>query len=676
MGSGDAEQPDRSRARVALDAAEVGVWDWDITTGDLVWDETTATLHGIDLETFDGTMAAFLARVHPDDLHELEQAIKAAITSGGSFLTEFRVVRPGGETRWIQGRGAAVTGSNGETDRMIGLGMDTTDLRSQRERAGRSIEVATDGLAIVDPDWTISYVNPAAARIVGRERADLEGRGLWVEFPEAVGSVLWSELRDSAVSMEPARFRSRVGSHGWFEVQVFPSPDGLTVSFRNVNADVKAEREHEELVIALETVVERAHHLQDITARLADARTVVDVAKTILVSTRRALATSHAGISLVDDAGRFLEFQDTDTLPDATRAEWGRVPLSVNAPITVASRTGRTFFHGSSAELLAEFPELSDTIALVGQGAFANVPLLSSGRPFGVLAVSWPAAREFSEADRDFLVTVAAQCAQAIERVRAFEREHTTAQVLQRAILPELRTSFDHVRCTGRYLPAESGIQVGGDWYDVFNLPDGSLAIVIGDVAGHGLPAATTMTQLRNMLRAYAFDVASPASVLARMDAILAETGSEQYATCFYARFDPRTRELSFANAGHLPPILLEPGKAAALLPTRPSPLLGARGEPREERMRLDPGTRMLLFTDGLIERRSRPIDDGIAAVLMSLHAGAPHDLDMLSDYVIAHAGDEEREDDVCLLAIDFGRVPGVGLRRRRLKLRRRRDRF
>jgi PAS domain S-box-containing protein len=556
---------------------------------------------------------------------------------------------------------------------MVGLGMDTTDLRSHRERAGRSMERATDGLAIIDPDWTINYVNPAAARILGRDRDTLEGCGLWATFPEAVGSPLWDRLQEAKTTLEPVRFRARIGPDRWFDVHAAPAPDGLTVYFRDVDAEVRAEQEREELVAALGSAIERAHHLQEITARLADSRTVGDVARAVLVSTRRALDTLHAGISLVDDTGRFLDFQDTDQLPDPTRAEWARVPLSVDVPITIASRTGQMFFHESSEALLADFPHLRDTMALVGQGAFANVPLVSGGRPFGVLAVSWPSARQFSEEDRDFLITIAGQCAQAIERARVFEREHATAEALQRAIVPSLGTSFDDVRCTGRYLPAEANIEVGGDWYDAFLLPDGSLAIVIGDVAGHGLRAATTMTQLRNMLRAYAFDEASPASVLARMDSILADTGSEQFATCFYARFDPGTRELSFANAGHLPPILLEPHRPAALLPSRPSPLLGARGEPVEETMWIEPGTKMLLFTDGLIERRSRPIDDGITAVLASLRTGAPSDLDMLCDHVLGHAADQQREDDVCLLAVDFGGVPGVGRRRRRFKARRRR---
>jgi len=662
---------DPSRAHAALSAADVGVWDWTVSTGELAWDATIARLHGVDLDAFDGTMESFLARVHPDDLEGLEHAIETAVGAGGSFMTEFRVVWPDGDTRWIQGRGAALTGSDGRTVRMLGLGMDTTELRSQRERAGRSIELATDGLVIIERDWTISYVNPAAGRILGRDPAAVLGVNFWDSFPDADGTVFWQELHNSAAKLEPTRFRVHDPRlDAWFELQVFPAPDGLTVFFNNVGEEVQAEEQRENLLVALETAVERGHQLHEITARLADAITVADVARTILVSTRRTLDTQYAGIALNDESGRFLEFEEVDVLPDSTRSEWGRVPLGADTPITIASRTGKRFFHESSDELLAEFPGLRDTMALVGQGAFANVPLVSGGRPFGVLAVSWPAPRALSESDRAFLVTVAGQCAQAIERARVFERERSTARMLQRAILPELRDPFGSVRCTARYLPAESGIEVGGDWYDAFRVTDGALAIVIGDVAGHGLQAAATMGQLRNMLRAYAFEDASPATVLERLDTILAETGSEQFATCFYARYEPQTRVLSFANAGHPPPVVLTPQSPAALLAAPPSPLLGARGTTFATSVRLEPGTRMLLFTDGLIERRSQPVDDGLDRLVACLREGAPADLDDLCDYVLTNCTDKQSEDDVCLLAVDFG-----GHRRRRAGRRRRSSR-
>lgn len=653
----DATEPDDvGRIRDALDAAEVGIWDWTIPTGDLVWDETIARLHGVDPATFDGTMEAFLARVHPDDRRGLEEAINDAVAAGGSFLTEFRVVRPTGETRWIQGRGAAIPGPTGVATRMVGLGMDTTELRSQRERAGRSVEFASDGLAILDPDWCVAFVNPAAAKVFDRSANELVGTNLWKAFPESVGTYFWDELMRAAETLEPTRFRAYSDAlSGWFELDVFPAPDGLTVFFRNIDAVVAAEAERERLVRELEWALVRERQLQETTARLADALSISEVAQAVLASTRRALDTSFAGIALVNEAAQVLEFVNRDELPAATREEWGSVPLTANVPITLAARNGQSFFHESSAQLVADFPHLRDAVEASGRGAFANVPILSGRLPIGVLALSWPGDREFSDGDRDFLATVSGLCAQAIERAQVIERERATARLLQRAILPELRNAFGDVRCAGRYLPADLGIDVGGDWYDVFRLADGSIAIAIGDVAGHGLRAAATMTELRNMLRAYAFEGRSPSVVLRLLDAILGKTGSEQFATCFYAQFEPSSRELTFANAGHPAPVLITPEEPPTLLETGSGPLLGAGGTMAEGSVVLADGARLLLYTDGLVESRSRPLQDGIDGMIDKLLLDVPPDLEALCDRVIREARVGRREDDVCVLAVDFG---------------------
>ena len=532
------EGADAGRAERALAAAEIGIWDWDVQTGRVHWDENLARLHGVDPESVSGSIEALLAVVHPDDVENLRRAIDSFSASGGSFLIEYRVV-DAGRTRWVQGRGAAVCDVDGTVVRLIGLAMDTTRLRTERDRA--------------------------------------------------------------------------------------------------------------------EAALERGSRLQEITSALADALTVADVAASVLRFTRRALDTLFAGIALIDDSGRFLEFQEVGNLPSTTRAEWGRVSLSVHAPITVVARSGRGQFHESTAMLVAEYPSLLDTLALDGQGAFATLPLVSGGRPIGVLSVSWPESRLMSSGDREFLSVVAGQCSQAIERARLFERERATAQTLQRALLPDLRPVMGQVRCAGRYLPAELGVDIGGDWYDAFTLLDDSVALVIGDVAGHGLPAAATMAELRTMLRAYAFEAASPSNVLGSLDAVLVETGSEQFATCCYALFDPATWTLSVATAGHPPPVVIVPGAEPRLLDVEPSPLLGAGGCPKEHRFRVARGTRLVFFTDGLVERRARAIDVGISEVLASVRT-PPHDLEGLCDTVLqAAALSGPREDDVCVLAASLG---------------------
>jgi serine phosphatase RsbU (regulator of sigma subunit) len=212
---------------------------------------------------------------------------------------------------------------------------------------------------------------------------------------------------------------------------------------------------------------------------------------------------------------------------------------------------------------------------------------------------------------------------------------------------------------------------VGGDWYDAFELSDGSLLFAIGDVAGHGLAAATTMVQLRNMLRAYAFEVMDPTVVLERLDTILGETGSDQFATCFVARFDPVSRVLTSASAGHPAPIVVSPNRPVHQLPLTPAPMLGARGNQHEQTAWMPPGTRLLCFTDGLVERRSTPIDEGVARVLATVEEARALALDALCDRLVTATADVERSDDVCLLGIDLGRgrrlrFPGPRRRGRR----------
>jgi PAS domain-containing protein len=499
--------------------------------------------------------------------------------------------------------------------------------------------------------------------------------GLEPRSTEGTVTDLLARVHDADRSALDGAIATAVASVGTFESEVrVVAPDGGDRWIHTRGGAITGDDDSVARVVGLvmdatelrARAVTRERQLGQIAATLADSRTTSDVARTILESTRRALDTLFAGVALIDETGRFLEFEDQHALPDSTRTEWGRVPLNADVPVTVAARSGRRFFHESADELLAEFPNLRDTMALVGQGAFANVPLVSGGRPFGVLAVSWTRPRRFSESDRDFIVNVAVQCAQAIDRARAYERERSTARLLQQAMLPELSTAFGDVRCAGRYLAAETGIEVGGDWYDAFLLADGSIALAVGDVAGHGLDAAVTMSQLSTMLRAYAFAVSSPATVLDRLDAILSETGSEQFATCFFARFEPRTRVLTYANAGHPPPLVLGPSGQAAPLPTRPAPLLGAGGVHPEASARLEPGTSMLLYTDGLVERRDRPITDGIQSIVDMLGTVPARAIERVCDEAVGLAG-HDREDDVCLLAVDFG-----GHRRRRRRRRRR----
>src|SRR5439155_22011454 len=193
-------------------------------------------------------------------------------------------------------------------------------------------------------------------------------------------------------------------------------------------------------------------------------------------------------------------------------------------------------------------------------------------------------------------------------------REHRIAETLQRSLLPELLPEIPGVVLAARYVPATREAEVGGDWYDVVPLPDGRLGVAIGDVAGHGLRAASTMGQLRMALRAYAIESESPGEVLARMQQLVRALGLPDMATVVYLVFDPDSGLVVFSNAGHPPPLVITQDGVASFLEEGLAPPLGTmpHAEHAEATSRLVPGSTLLLFTDGLVERRGSSLREGL----------------------------------------------------------------
>jgi anti-sigma regulatory factor (Ser/Thr protein kinase) len=223
---------------------------------------------------------------------------------------------------------------------------------------------------------------------------------------------------------------------------------------------------------------------------------------------------------------------------------------------------------------------------------------------------------------------------------------------LQQSLLPENLPAVDGWDLTAQYLPATGDI--GGDWYDVIALPDGDVLLAIGDVAGHGLGSAVTMGQIRNAVRAYAVEGPAPARVLARLTALLDSLGTPFYATLFLARLTPATGALSWCNAGHPPPVRCAPGRPAEWLTGPVGPPLGLAGAVyRESSTSLTPGTRLLLYTDGLVEDRRQPLDAGLRRVLDRAAAGCAAGLPVrqIVDTVLAEMA-PARPDDVAVVAV------------------------
>jgi serine phosphatase RsbU (regulator of sigma subunit) len=265
---------------------------------------------------------------------------------------------------------------------------------------------------------------------------------------------------------------------------------------------------------------------------------------------------------------------------------------------------------------------------LVDRGirSLLGVPLLVGGNVIGVLHVGSLTERQFGQRDAELLQLAADRAALALHSLMS-QDDALAAVALQRSLLPTALPVIAGLDLAARYVTGSG--TVGGDWYDVFTLPDGRLGVVVGDVAGSGLEAAVIMGRMRSALRAYVLETADPATALRMLDRKIQYFEPDAMATVLYGLYTPGTGEFVVSSAGHIPPVLAAPGRRAGLLPLRPDPPIGTADDPRRRTATffVPPGGFLCCFTDGLVERRDRAIDHGIdqiAAILNEQIAARP----------------------------------------------------
>jgi anti-sigma regulatory factor (Ser/Thr protein kinase)/putative methionine-R-sulfoxide reductase with GAF domain len=300
---------------------------------------------------------------------------------------------------------------------------------------------------------------------------------------------------------------------------------------------------------------------------------------------------------------------------------------------------------------------LNPLLRAAGIRSLLGTPLVVQGAVLGVLHVGTLQPRTFESTDAALLQLAASRAAPAIAHAQLFDaldREHRSAVGLQRSLLPDTLPPLADADVAARYLPARD--EVGGDWYDVLDLPDGRVGVAIGDVAGHGVRAAALMGQLRTGLRAYALEGHPPGRALSLLDGLLQTLRGRGMATVAYAVVDLDSGAVTMANAGHPPPLLVPRAGEPRLLDVRPAPPLGAMPFARfdEAEARLEVGDALVLYTDGLVEVRDVPLAQTLAALRGA--AGAPHaraHAEALCDALLeAMVDGRSADDDVALVAL------------------------
>ncbi|WP_164519591.1 SpoIIE family protein phosphatase [Nocardioides ferulae] len=440
------------------------------------------------------------------------------------------------------------------------------------------------------------------------------------------------------------------------------------------------EREAAERRRLVDDVSHRAQVLLALSDGLSATRDLTEIATAVERIALDQLGCLRAGLWLRSTPGSAGRVADLPAAPDggteSLRLVWApgrsgpndrdwRQPADGSNPVGDALSRNRPLFLRSRRERDERYPHLRDPEP-TGQ-ARCYMPLSVRGQAQGTLALLWDDHRELSDEDRVTIAALTSYTAQAVQRAQLFQERLDALVTLQRSMLPRLPEP-DDLELAARYRTAAERDQVGGDWYDAVTMPHplggaGSTAVMIGDVVGHDMAAAATMGQLRTMLRAFAWALDdAPSENVTRLDRAMRELGVDGLASLFYARIeDPRPggeRVLRWTNAGHPPPVLVEPDGTAVLLREGPGDLLvGVNPEtPRSDnRTAIRPGSTLLLYTDGLVERRGEDITVGLdrLAASASRHHGAATVADLL-DLVLDDLLGDRLDDDVAVLGVRF----------------------
>jgi anti-sigma regulatory factor (Ser/Thr protein kinase) len=364
-----------------------------------------------------------------------------------------------------------------------------------------------------------------------------------------------------------------------------------------------------------------------------------------------------------------------------------RMPLATGYPAAEVMRTGRAVYLASADEYRSRFPATYPLTAPKGRRSWAFLPLVTSGRISGVWLVAFRSPVAFTADERALLTVTARLVARALERTRTGEAELALSRGL-RSSMGRAGPSFAGMSVAARYVPTGGGLVVGGDWFDSIELPSGRLALVIGDVQGHDVHAASLMTQLRTAVHAYAAEGHGPDAVLARASRFLATLDEDRFATCIYMEADPATGVLQMARAGHPHPVLRMPDGTCMLKHIRgglPLGLMPGEDDYPVTAMELRDEEILLLCTDGLIETGGFDMYTGWVRVRDALSPGPTTDLEGMADRLIrtvsggtqapdaggdAGRGSPRNEDDIALLLLrrDAG-LPKPALPERRLVL-------
>ena len=532
----------------------------------------------------------------------------------------------------------------------------------ERERAAaertRQLQTVTAELAKAATEQDVRDVLRNHARRVGAIDATMELRGTRdIDATGAAHPPGWNP-QDGSTDVIELRLVQDDVSIGVLSVNL-PAPRAPTDEERHLWTDIGRQAAQAlvrtRLYADLQRSRQRLARLQQVTSALSAARTPAEVATEVLDRGLPALGASTGWLYTTD------EHDDALTLirPDGSSDPWHeRVELTAAVPVADVVRTQGSVLLPSVDEARRRYPAMfgADRPVPPDERAWAWLPLRVGARVVGGMGLSFTVERSFDGQERWAFETLADQVAQALERSRSYAAEHRIAAVLQESLLPNAVRNVGPARVAARYLPAATEASVGGDWFEMLDLPGERLAVAVGDVVGSGIGAAAAMGQIRSAVRVLALAGKHPMELLETMDAFAESVDGAPMSTAVCAELDTRTGRITYACAGHPPPLVVGPGGARFLEGGRRPPLSmpPANAAASDASDHLEPGETLVLYTDGLIERRGEAVDEGLqrlAAVATHLADRGP---DALAERIVSQLLPDGAADDAAVLCVRY----------------------
>lgn len=526
------------------------------------------------------------------------------------------------------------------------------------EPANALVERFPYGFFALDLHGRMTFLTARAIQLLGRDRAELLDSEPWDVLPWLNDPAYENAFVGSLIGRQPTSFSARRPDGTALSFVLYPDATGVSVRVRR-EAATPSEQEPNEDTPHGPARVGALFHLLHLASALTETAGVSEVTESIVEQMRPVLGAKGLAL-VVADEGR-LRVLASSGFPLGMLEGFNGLSTATPSTGTRTMETGLPSFHSTNAELVKNYPDFPHYQEM---GAFAFLPLTVSNDAFGFLMFGYSSARTFSSDERAELTSLAGMIAQALDRARLYDTNASTARGLQEGLLPRHLPRVPGLEVVTRHLPATHALEVGGDFYDLIRLGNGTAAAVIGDVQGHSVQAASLMGQIRTAVHIYAGTGATPEEVLARTNAFLTEQGSDLFCSCIYAQIDERGHRVQLVSAGHPPAMVRRGAGDVEVLDLPPGLLLGVEEEIRLQSVEvsLPPGAVLALYTDGLVERRGSDIGRSIDRLAQQLGQAEDQPLDVLADMIIKRAretADPHSSDDMALLLVRCGTTDG-----------------